>query len=499
MDLEQYRIDAENFLGKVDKEYYLHFSGRKPDLDIDTIYKQYDYLFSFDNLQYLKDLMNKSQGDIKKKSRFLFQFCTEGYLSKKFQKTADKIANDEAGAKINIDGRDYSFRYSDIILSNEPDKRKREDIDSRRRKVISEIFNPNLKIYWESLHKEANKLSFDNYASLFMQLKGFNFYDLEQSLDKLVFETNDIYEEHMDKLFNKKLQISIHGSMASDFAFVKRAKEFDLFFKKENLVLIFKENMRLLGIDIDRQKNVIMDVEERENKSPRAFCCPVKVPSEIYLVLMPSGGQDDYQAMFHEGGHAEHFANAGSKLDFEYRYLGDNAVTEGFAFCLENLMCEKLWLSSIVEMDSIAAGEFVYFLGLINLFFLRRYAAKLKYELKLHENIKVADKDLLYSEILSKNLIMKYFPENYLKDVDEGFYCVNYIRAWMFEAQLRDYILNKFGKYWFKSKKAGDFLKELWNYGQKYLPEEILDFLGYKSMDINYLINNTINIIKGKN
>jgi len=496
MNIEQYRIDAENFLGELDKEYYLHFSGKKPELNLDDIYSKYESLFSFENSEFFKKLIENSKGDNKKKAEFLFQFATDTYLGKKYQKISDKIANDEATAKINIDGRDYSFRYSDILLSNEPDRDKRELIDSKRRKLTSDVFNEDLKIYWESLHKEAKGLGFESYASLFIKLKGYDFFALDAGMDRLILETNELYEEHMDRLFKNKLGISIHGSKSCDFAYLKRAKEFDMFFKKENLVSIFKETMSGLGINLEKQKNVIMDVEERENKSPRAFCCPVKVPSEIYLVVMPSGGQDDYGAMFHEGGHAEHFANAGKSLDFEYRYLGDNSVTEGFAFCLENLIFEKEWLSSIIGMDESAAAEFMYFSGIINLFFLRRYAGKLKYELSLHNGTGFGEKDFLYSEILTKNLIMNYCPENYLKDVDEGFYCTSYIRAWMFEAQLKDYILTKFGSSWFKNKKAGDLLKEFWSYGQKYCPEEILDFLGYKSMDINYLINSAINLVK---
>ncbi|MHB1346254.1 MAG: hypothetical protein ACYCXK_02075 [Candidatus Humimicrobiaceae bacterium] len=498
MNTEQYRTDAENFLGELDKEYYLHFSGRKPELNLEEIYKKYDFLFSFDNSQFFKNLIDISEGDNKKKSRFLFQFCTDAYIGKKYQQISDKIANNEAAAKINIDGQDYSFRHSDIILSNESDKNKREYIDSKRRKLTSDVFNNDLKTYWQSLHSEAQGFGFDDYTALFMKLKGYDFYRLDASMDKLVSETDELYEKHMDGLFRNKLGISIHGSKASDFAYLKRAKQFDMFFKKENLVPVFRETMNMLGIDLDNQNNVVLDVEERENKSPRAFCCPVKVPSEIYLVVMPSGGQDDYVAMFHEGGHAEHFANVSSKLDFEYRYLGDNAVTEGFAFCLENLIFEKNWLLTIIKMDENAADEFVYFSGLINLFFLRRYAGKLKYELNLHDKTGFERKDHLYSEILTNNLIMKYYPENYLKDVDEGFYCTSYIRAWMFEAQLKDYILNKFGTSWFKSKKAGDFLKEVWSYGQKYSPEEILDFIGYKSLDINYLINNAVELIKSK-
>jgi hypothetical protein len=496
MNIEQYRIDAENFLGELDKEYYLHFSGKKSELNLEDIYKKYGFLFSFENSQFFKELIDTSEGENKRKAGFLFQFCTDAYLGKKYQKISDKIANDEAMSKINVEGQDYSFRYSDILLSNESDKNKRELIDSKRRKLVSDVFNNDLKIYWQSLHAEANGLGFESYSSLFMKLRGYDFYALDAGMDKLLLETDGLYEEHMDRLFNKKLGISIHGSKASDFAYVKRAKEFDMFFKKENLVPIFRETMELIGVNMDSQKNVIMDVEERENKSPRAFCCPVKVPSEIYLVVMPSGGQDDYGAMLHEGGHAEHFANVSSMMDFEYRCLGDNAVTEGFAFCLENLIFEKEWLLSIMRMDENSADEFVYFSGIINLFFLRRYAGKLKYELNLHDKTGFEKKDILYSEILTKNLIMKYYPENYLKDVDEGFYCTSYIRAWMFEAQLKDYIFNKFGTRWFKSSKAGDFLKEIWSYGQKYSPEEILEFLDYKGLDIDYLINNAVNLIK---
>jgi len=496
MDIEQYKKDAEEFLGKIDKEYYLHFSGKKPTLDLDDIYKNYDHLFTFENSQYFKNLINNSSGENQKKANFLFQFCTEGYLSKKYQKISDLIANNEANSKVNVDGEDYSFRYSDVLISNEENKIKRDEINQKRRKIINDVLNPDLKIYWESLHEEAIKLGFNNYISLFSQLKGYDFYELDKKMDKLVNETNDLYEYHMDKLFNKKLGISLKDSNSSDFGFLKRAKEFDKFFKKENLISIFKENMRQLGIDIDKQQNIIMDIEERENKSPRAFCCPVKVPSEIYLVVLPSGGQDDYGAMFHEGGHAEHFANVNKNLDFEFKYLGDNSVTEGFAFCFENLILDKQWLKNVIGMDDYLANEFLYFSSLINLFFLRRYASKLKYELKLHEQINVDGLDSVYSEILTKNLIMDYYPENYLKDVDEGFYCTSYIRAWMFEAQLKDYILNKYGTTWFKSKKAGDFLKEIWSYGQKYYPEEILDYLGYKELDINYLIDNAINLVK---
>ncbi len=498
MNIDEFCIDTENFLSKIDKEYYLHFAGLKPELNLKIIYDEYPQLFDPETVIFFKGLFNKSEGENRKKAKHLFEFSAEGYMGNRFSHITDSIANKEASSKIEIEGKDVSFRYSDIVLSNEEDPVKRKLIEDKRLKVTSEDFNPDLALYWESLHEETGKFGYKSYTDMFMNVKGFDFHELEKEMDMLVKVTDSLYREHMGRLFQNKLNISLEGSRASDFAFIKRAKEFDIFFKKDRLIPIFKDTMRMMGIDIDNQGNIIMDVDERENKSPRAFCCTVRVPSEIYLVVMPAGGQDDYQAMFHEGGHAEHFANTRENLDIAYRYLGDSAVTEGYAFCLENLAWDRNWLIDVLGMNSEAADDFTYFSSIINLFFLRRYAGKLKYELLLHSEKKVKGKDIIYSDVLTSNLIMKYFPENYLKDVDDSFYCTNYIRAWIFEAQVKEYMLNKFGYRWYKSKKAGDFLKEIWSYGMKYSPEEVLGFLDYKKLDINYLLNNTIKLLKGR-
>ena len=79
---------------------------------------------------------------------------------------------------------------------------------------------------------------------------------------------------------------------------------------------------------------------ERPGKRPRAFCAPIRVPDRVVLVVLPQGGQEDFAALFHEAGHTEHFAHTRRSLPAEQRVLGDNAVTEGFAFLLEHLIGE---------------------------------------------------------------------------------------------------------------------------------------------------------------
>ncbi|MEA2016257.1 MAG: hypothetical protein U9O59_06095 [Actinomycetota bacterium] len=498
MDIEKLRKDAESFLYRIDKEYYLHFSGIKKTLDISGIYDEFSHLFDKKNIDHIKKIKDKGTGEEKKKAAFLLKFCTEGYIEMQTGELVDKIAKDEAEAKVVIDGREVPFRYSEVMLSNEKDKIKRDGIDDKRNRIVAEDLNGTLYDYWSTLHKKTAELGFSSYSELFSYLKEEDFSSLQQGMEKLLDETEDLYREKFGNLLKKEIGISPDESRRSDFSYFKRAGKYDVFFKKENLVPVFKETLSGMGMNLESYKNIYLDLEERKNKSPRAFCSTPGIPGEIYLVVMPSGGQDDFETILHEGGHALHFGNTGPKLDFEYRCLGDNAVTEGYAFTMEELMQNKQWLVDFTGMDSEQAGEFVRFSNLIKLWFCRRYAGKLKYELALHNGEPIGGRDSLYREILSGVTLMEYPPESYLKDVDDGFYCTCYIKAWIFQAQLKEYLYGKFGYTWYKNKKAGSFLKELWSYGQKYMAEEILSQLESGKMDVVCLIDSLMEGIKGK-
>ena len=91
-------------------------------------------------------------------------------------------------------------------------------------------------------------------------------------------------------------------------------------------------------------------MEARPGKVPRAFCAPIRVPDRVVLVVLPQGGQEDYAALFHEAGHTEHFGTRARTLPAEERVLGDNAVTEGFAFLLEHLTGDARWLAARLDM-----------------------------------------------------------------------------------------------------------------------------------------------------
>ena len=135
-----------------------------------------------------------------------------------------------------------------------------------------------------------------------------------------------------------------------------------------------------MGIDATAKGRIIFDVGEREGKRSRAFCSPVRVPDEVYLVLRPHGGQSDYNTFLHELGHALHFGYASADYPFEFRWLGDNSVTEAYAMLFDHRMQDKGWLARYTRLGQNRVPRFLRTAGIEELHFLRRYTAKLLYE-----------------------------------------------------------------------------------------------------------------------
>jgi hypothetical protein len=228
-----------------------------------------------------------------------------------------------------------------------------------------------------------------------------------------------------------------------------------------------------LGIDLRAQENVHLDVEQRPLKTPRAFCAPIEIPQKVMLVIQPMGGPDDWRALFHEAGHTEHFAHTSPDLSVEERRLGDNAVTEGWAMLLQHLTDEPAWLTR--RLDFPRPDEFAREGAIGLLYFVRRYCAKLLYELEFHAADDPTSMRNRYVEILGDALKIDPSPTDYLGDIDAGFYVSSYLRSWAFESQLREFLRQEFGNAWFTSRDAGSLLRELWSLGQKPTAEELLD------------------------
>jgi hypothetical protein len=75
----------------------------------------------------------------------------------------------------------------------------------------------------------------------------------------------------------------------------------------------------------------------------------------------------------------------------------------------------------------------------------------------------------------------------YLADIDDGFYAADYLRAFALEVQLRDLLKTRFGRRWWRSRPAGDLLKELWATGNEYTADDLAAELGLGALSFDAL------------
>ena len=474
LDLETYRRRAEDFLGALDREHYEHFSGRKPVCDTAAVYERFPDLFTREAVLEL-DAVYEATADLEPKRQlaYLVTFAVDGYLGGETRLLADEIANTESAATIEVDGETIGLRQAGVVQGNEADAGRRARIQQARLEATDVHLNPLLRRLWEQSHELAVGLGYPDYMDLYSTVKGHDYLHLRAELEQFLAESEGVYERSMDRLTRERLGLTLDELAYSDLPYLWRAPGFDGVFTAERLVPSLRATLSGMGIDLDAQANVHLDTEVRPLKTPRAFCSPVSVPGEIYLVVLPRGGQDDYGALFHEAGHTEHFAHVDPALPFEYRYLGDNAVTEGFAFVLEHLLVNALWLEE--QLGFTESGDYLRFAAVNDLYFMRRYAAKLAYETELH---RVAGDLSSVAEVYSRKLTaatkVAVPPQNYLADVDDAFYCAEYLRAWMLEGHFRMMLQDRHGLDWFRSDKASAWLKQMWSDGQHWPAERLL-------------------------
>ncbi len=465
-ELDTYRERADRFIAALDEEYYLHYAGLKETLELEPIYEEFADLTELEKAQAIGRV---ADGD--RNVRELWRFACEGFLGNLTREQQEKEAALEAELKATVDGEEIPFRMLRPATANEPERARRERLERTRTELVEEHLLPLQKESVELARNAVSDLGAPNYFDLYTRF-GYKLEALAEQCRGFLAATENAHERWVDKLFRDRIGIGLDEAERWDSARVFRGTTWDEAFPADGMLPALEATLADLGIDLRSQDNVHLDVEPRPLKDPRAFCAPIEIPGKVMLVIKPMGGPDDWRALFHEAGHTEHFAHTSASLGVEERRLGDNAVTEGWAMLLEHLTDEPAWLTRRLDFprpdDYAAEGATVL------LYIVRRYCAKLLYEIEFHS----ADDPLAlasrYVELLSDALKIEPSPVDYLADMDSSFYVHAYLRSWALETQMRAHFQERFGTTWFTKREAGSLLRELWSEGQRLNADELL-------------------------
>ena len=488
MLLEQIRQLAEERNQAIGREYYPHGAGLKDSLDLASVLNKYAALNSRDVIQTVMDALHATSDPTEKRQlAYLLGDCLEGYINTATAPLDDAVATAESKRTVVVEGKEVPYRQSASLMANETDRLKRLAIEKARWEVAKDVNTERLESLKGVRRLITEDLGYSSYLEFYKELKQIDFQGFSDLMKQFMKDTHELYLNRLNEWTQEELGVKASECYRHDISYIMRAVKFDAYFPEAKLKSTLINTMSNLGIDFRAQKNIILDIEKRPTKSPRAFVVGVQVPEEVYLVVQPRGGRDDYAAILHESGHAEHFGNTNPELPYEFRWLGDYSVTECFAFTMELLTLDAGWLKQHLDMSDDVIREYQKYAYTVLFYLLRRYSSKLEYELELHDNRPVEEKGGLYSEIMERNLGVTHSDVLWLSDVDPGFYSANYLRAWIMWAQLRKYLRQEYGPEWFNSHDAGAFLTRIWSLGQSLPAELLVKEFGYDSLDIGPL------------
>lgn len=473
-DLDRYRGRAESFCEELSREYYLHLAGRKPDLELEPIYAGYADLFTREAVGWLRErVADAADRDERRRLRYLLHFSFDGLIGAETREESAELAGLEASLEVDPGDGPVPYRAVQIEQANEPDAERRELLEKARNRVLAERLNPLHLTTLERSHELCRAVGWSSYAAAYAELRAVDLQALADQTARFLDATEVPYAELLGRRLEELGLPALGELRRCDLPRFFRAPDLDAQYPADRLLESFRSTLAGLGVDLDEQDNVHLDTEARRTKSSRAFCSVPRVPDEVYLVIAPHGGRDDYAALFHEGGHAEHYAHTDPKLAFEFRMLGDNSVTEAFAFLLQHLVDEERWMRKRLGVED--AGAAVAQARAARLALLRRYAAKLAYELELHGgSAELGEMPSRYSALLSEALRVPWPRESWLADLDQGFYAACYLRAWALESKWRAAVRERHGGSWFESAAAGEWVRDLWRRGQGLDAQELL-------------------------
>ncbi len=310
-------------------------------------------------------------------------------------------------------------------------------------------------------------------------------------LKRTADEAADAYETFRARWFERLL-----GPDAPDVptsfhtSYMRRLSPLESTYTKDRATEVCLETLKTIGFDLDAEKGIHADLDDRPRKNPRACVIASDPPTVVHLITRAQGGLHDYQAFLHEAGHALHYAGCDPALPYTFRRISrDHALTEIYSYICEAITREPAWHAEYFGLSDAQAEENAEATDFLEALLYRRYEAKLRFELEFWGRF--ADdggSPAGYEEYLTEATGVRYRSDAYISDMDSGFYSADYLRAWIRAAQLRRHLVSEIGTDWWRRTETGDLLRDLFREGTKPTSEEIAGRLGFDPLDTKPLL-----------
>ncbi|MBQ1049649.1 hypothetical protein KBX50_14395 [Micromonospora sp. C51] len=232
-----------------------------------------------------------------------------------------------------------------------------------------------------------------------------------------------------------------------------------------------------------------LDLEARPGKVPGAYCLPVRVPDDIVVAVSAVGGVGDCRPLFHEVGHALHFAYTGPELPVDGRRMGDEGLVEGWGVVTENIFLHHGWLNR--SFPGRTATALAHDTAQRLLIVTRAQCVRLLFAVDAARR-PAAPPELRsrYDQLMAEHLGARPGPIEYLDVLCGDFVSATRLRSWEFGTSIGGLLTHEIGPDWPGDPRAGRWLREHWRVGVTHTAVEAIDRWAAPPMSLNAVAEN---------
>jgi hypothetical protein len=488
----EFQSRLERYLFERSEEWRAVRVGEKEVSEQAEIVRRFADLFSREQLDSLHEAETPAAGDDRELLYRLRKTCESGLISSQLAEREDELENRLLAERVTFHGEEMPLRNAQAKLAVLTSYADREELGEIQAAASAKFNEDRLDLLRATEELAAEYSGIADAVERNEEEKEISLSGLSRALHAASVDSTQSYGGLRDRWFTKLLGEEREDVPSSyHTAYMRRLSPLESTYTKDRATEICLQTLLELGFDLTGQPNIKLDLDDRPQKSPRACVIASDPPKIVHLITRAQGGLHDYQAFLHEAGHALHYAGCDPTLPYVFRRISrDHALTEIYSYIVEAISREPEWHQLYFGLSPEQAHENAEATTFLEALLYRRYEAKLRFELDFWSRFNGDGGDAeVYERLLTEATGIRYKKDNYLSDMDAGFYSADYLRAWIRSAQLRDYLVREVGSDWWRNPKTGVLLIDLFREGTKPTSEEIATRLGFDAFDTKPLLH----------
>jgi hypothetical protein len=470
--LELLRLRVEAFLERLAAERYeLHRSHRRRP-EVGKLHAEARDLFGAETIDEVQMALAGAVGREEKRLRYLLEYLARGHAAAASATALDATLERESFASVEIGGEHLPLRSVAALVAETEDPARRRAIEA----AMLEAGAGDEPLREELLARQrtaVEDLGHGSYRAALGVLGGIDFGALETSAATLLSDTEPAYRELLAWYLPRAAGVAPADAGPADLPRLERAPDLDEVFGTAGMLRRVQDVLSETGIPPSAGGRLRIESWYTSDRALRARCHLLKVPGEVVVVAPVYSGRPAYAHFLEALGRALPHAHADPELPVEFRWLGDGSVPRAWGLLLEGLLANPAFLGRVLHAPSGRLADLRRHAALVALLRARRMAARLRFELRLHEGLGGPELRSLYAELFCAATGVRCDPGAALLEARPGLPAARGLQAEALRVLLAASFRDSFDEDWFRNPRAGPRLLALLSAGREFSAGEV--------------------------